>query len=64
MDSDAVRPSPQLGKLRAFEAGSGADLGERLISALVGQDCVLRDSPLDLVRCGAVPRRMDTQEVP
>lgn len=44
----------QLGKLRSFAAGSGADLGERLRGGLVGLGRFHRDSPLFPARSGAL----------
>lgn len=51
------QPGSQLGKLRSFAAGSGAELGERLTCGIVGLGFITvvpRCSPLDLVRlwCG------------
>src|SRR5690348_2159043 len=58
---------PQPGKLRAFGAGSGGDLGERLGCGLVGLGRIHRGSPLDLVRLwrrAAVTRRRSALHVP
>src|ERR1044072_2925979 len=48
-----MRPSPQLGKLRAFGASWGAELGESLDRVLVEPDHFHRDSPLFPARSGA-----------
>jgi len=52
--SEASCLSYQLGKLRAFGGGSGADLGERSGSGQAGLGCFHRGSPLFPARSGAV----------
>lgn len=52
-----IESGHQLGKLRTFAAGSGADLGELPSRGLLGFGCFRRDSPLFPTRSGAVAVR-------